>query len=194
MMITTELTPLQFIAWMLLLGWLFAESFWDIRNRNIPRWFSIIPLASGLVYLGVTTQWYAAALVTLSVGVTSVSHPALRRFVMACLLLVMAFIPELRWLLAGWALLYLDWELGWMGGADALAGLYLLAWFPIPKMVVSLFLGTLIWTSAIAITRFRRDVGLKIWTTVSTCAAGTHIPNLGSFLVSLMIVIILVLR
>jgi hypothetical protein len=36
-------------------------------------------------------------------------------------LIFLAFLPEILPLAIGWGLLYLAWELGWFGGADALA-------------------------------------------------------------------------
>ena len=105
----------------LLFIWLTAETVWDFKNQEIPRWFSVIPLSTGLIAFAFTRSGWVALLVTASILATNITQPWQRRLltvVPAILAGVWGYIP----LTAGWLLLYLAWETGILGGVDALAG------------------------------------------------------------------------
>ena len=61
----------------LVLGlWLFAETIWDLRQREIPRWFSLIPLVTGLLHLVWVSPWLAAFLMAFSILGTHLIQPS----------------------------------------------------------------------------------------------------------------------
>jgi hypothetical protein len=178
----------QEIAIPILLVWLLAETLWDLKNRDIPRWFSIIPLTAGLIHLAWVGNWPAALLMVFSILGTHISHPG-RYVIVAAPVVFLAFLPGTLPLAIGWSLLYLAWELGWFGGADALAGAYLLIWFPGWEMLIGIVLGILVWNVGVALIRYRMDAGLQIWTKVRLGVPGKSNPGLGGFLLALTILI-----
>ncbi len=180
------LTPTQHTVIPLLFSWLFIETMWDFRDREIPRWFSWIPLLLGLVYLVLLGDWVIAILLGTSLMAT---HILTRWRIIAVVGVAFGLIyfPEVYPLLIGWLILYGLWELGWLGAADSLAGLYLLIWFPEWEMLFSIGLGILIWHVGLALDYFGRQAGLKIWTTVQTQAKGTSVPGLGAYLIAVIV-------
>lgn len=178
------MTPVQEIAIPTLFAWLLAETIWDLKERDIPRWFSVIPLTAGLIHLAWTGNWLAALLMAFSILGTHITHPG--RYVMvATPIIFLAFLPDMLPLAIGWSLLYLAWELRWFGSADALAGAYLLIWFPAWEMLVGIVFGILVWNGAVALIRYGKDAGLQIWTTTKAHALGTSVPGMGAFLIAL---------
>jgi hypothetical protein len=178
------MTPVQEVAIPILFAWLFVETIWDLKERDIPRWFSIIPLATGLIHLAWVGDWPAALLMLISILGTHITHPG-RYVVVAAPIIFLAFLPGMFPLAIGWSLLYLAWELGWFGGADALAGAYLLIWFPAWEMLIGIVLGILVWNVGVALIHYGKDAGLQIWTTTKAHALGTSVPGMGAFLIAL---------
>ena len=177
----TLMTQVQEIAIPVLLVWLLLETVWNLKDRDIPRWFSIIPLAAGLIHLVWAGNWLAAVLMLFSILGTHITHSG-RYVVVAAPIIFLAFLPEILPLAIGWVLLYLAWELGWFGGADALAGAYLLIWFPGWEMLIGIVLGIIIWNLALAMKMFGKQAGLQIWSRVSAGMKGLKTPGLGAFL------------
>jgi hypothetical protein len=180
------MTSVQNVAIPCLLVWLLTETIWDLKDRNIPRWFSIIPLMVGLIHLALDGNWLSAVLMTISILGTNI-RGRWRYLVVGMPVLVLVFLPGILPLAIGWSLLYLAWELGWFGGADALAGAYLLVWFPEWEMAVCIVIGVLMWILMIAGILFGKQAGLHIWTRVSAGVRGIKTPGLGAFLVALLL-------
>ncbi len=115
------------IALPLLLIWTIMETVWDFREREIPRWFSLVPLGSGLVTWIVTGAGVPAALVAASIAATNIPAP---RWQVPAVVLPAAAIPfafpGLFPFVGVWVYVYLLWQLGYLGGADALAAAYLM--------------------------------------------------------------------
>ncbi len=59
----------------------------------------------------------------------------------------------------GWSLLYLAWELGCFGGAEALAGAYWLVWFPGWEMLIGILIGSITRNLALAMKMFGKQAG-----------------------------------
>ena len=180
------LTETQHAAIPLLFSWLFIETMWDFRNRQIPPWFSLFPLMAGMFYLVLMGDWLITILLGISIAATHIPD-RWRIFVVTGSVLGMLGFPESYPLLAGWLLLYGLWELGWLGAADSLAGLFLLVWFPAWEMLLSIGLGILIWHVVLALDIYGGNLGLKIWTTVQTRSQGTRVPGLGAMLLAISI-------
>ncbi|MBU0510187.1 MAG: hypothetical protein KJ638_00600 [Chloroflexi bacterium] len=172
----------------LLFVWLIAETVWDFKNPEIPRWFSIIPLSLGLIAFALGSGW-GALLLAASILATNITHPWPRRglvIVPAILVGIWVNMP----LAAGWLLLYLAWELNILGGADALAGLYLLVWFPVLPMLATLIAGLFLWNLGSLILRHGRETGLHLWTTITNKTAATRAPGMGAFLIALFLFVL----
>ena len=170
----------------LLFVWLIAETIWDIKSQEIPRWFSIIPLSLGLIAFAFDRSGWVALLMTVSILVTNITQPWQRRLLLvvpAILVGIWGYMP----LAAGWLLLYLAWEAGVLGGADALAGLYLLVWFPVLPMLAMLIVGLLFWNLGILILRHGRETGPRLWTTITNRTDATRAPGMGAFLIALVL-------
>ena len=182
------MTTVQEMAIPILFSWLFAETIWDLKDRYIPRWFSIIPLATGLIHLAWVGNWPAALLMLISILGTHITHPG-RYMVVAAPIIFLVFLPSMLPLSIGWSLLYLAWELGWFGGADALAGAYLLIWFPGWEMLIGIVLGVLVWNVGMALIRYGKDAGVQIWTKFRLGVPGISTPGLGGFFLALVILI-----
>ena len=168
----------------LLFVWLIAETVWDFKNPEIPRWFSIAPLSLGLIAFALDRSGWGALLVTASILATNITQPWPRRLLVvvpAILVGIWGYMP----LTAGWLLLYLAWELNILGGADALAGLYLLVWFPVLPMLATLIAGLFLWNLGILLLRHGRETGLRLWTTITNRTDATRAPGMGAFLIAL---------
>ena len=186
-MMTWDPTIVLLILW----GWLFLETLWDFKNRDIPRWFSLIPLIIGLIHLVWIDRWLVAILMGISILGTHLAHPR-RYLVVAAPLVFLAFQPGMLPLALGWSLLYLAWELGWIGGADALAGAYLLIWCPAWEMLIGIVFGIFVWHVGLALARYGPQAGLQIWVTVQQQIRGTRLPGMGAFLIALSVRMLLV--
>ena len=115
---------------------------------------------------------------------THITHPG-RDVVVTAPIIFLAFLPEMLPLAIGWSLLYLAWELGWFGGEDALAGAYLLIWFPAREMLVGIVLEIMAWNLVLAMKVFGKHTGLHIWSRVSARVKGIKVSGLGSFLLAI---------
>lgn len=178
------MTAVQEIVIPVLFVWLLVETIWDLKDRDIPRWFSIIPLAIGLIHLAWVGYWPAAVLMVLSILGTHINYQG-RYVVVAAPIVFIAFLPEMLPLAIGWSLLYLAWELRWFGGADALAGAYLLIWFPEWEMLVGIVVGILVWNVGVALIRYGKNAGIRIWVTTRLRGPETRVPGMGAFLLAM---------
>lgn len=170
------------IAAPMLLVWLLAETVWDFKDQNIPLFFSIIPLSTGLAVLALSGEWLTALLIGLLVLATNLNPTPRMVAVAAGVIVAAANIPPAFFpLLAGFVIVFFLFHLNVMGGADALAAIYLLVWFPSSLLLGSLFAGMLLAAVGILVLRFRRRVWGQITNTVSGRASGTRMPSLVGF-------------
>jgi len=173
---------MTYLPW-LLLAWLTFETLWDLRDRRIPLWFSLVILIPGIIWLGLDS-WRTAILIILSLAFTEVrnSNPGLGLTGMFGSAVLIPVVSPAHWpLAAGWWGLMLLWSLGILGGADALAGLSLLLFFPSWKMLVALVAGILTWSLLMLLLRYGRKAGLRLWVVASTRARGTKAAGLGAY-------------
>ena len=88
------MSTVEEIAIPILFVWLLAETIWDLKDRDIPRWFSIIPLTAGLIHLAWAGNWQAAVLMVFSILGTHISHQG-RYVVVTAPVVFLAFLPEM---------------------------------------------------------------------------------------------------
>ncbi|MDR7574302.1 MAG: hypothetical protein QN194_15420 [Armatimonadota bacterium] len=117
---------------LVILAWLGAAAFLDLRFRRLPSWWwNLVPLLGAALWAGLRGGWAAPA-----AALSAVLLP--RPWFLLSL-------PGLLWdprpipILAG-ALFREAWERGWLGGADACAALALLLVFPDAAMLLFLAL------------------------------------------------------
>ncbi|MEA3350156.1 MAG: hypothetical protein U9Q82_06020 [Chloroflexota bacterium] len=164
--------------------WLTAETIQDFRDRRIPLWFSIVPLSLGLIVFLLYRSMGAATLMAVSIAATNLTQSTLRRILTILPLAGVAMLGYVP-LAVGWLLFYMVWELGAMGAADALAGAYLLIWFPTWIMLASIVTGVLLWNLGALLLRYGCEAGLRLWTTIANRAKPTRVPSIGAFLIAL---------
>ena len=166
-----------------LFAWLTFETFWDLRDHRIPVWFSLVMLLPGLVWLTISISPWPAVLVAVSLAFTELVRRTLAGIVgiFAPLLLTAILFHPLMPLAVGWAFLVFLWSFGILGGADALAGLALLSFFPSWAMVAAILAGTLAWSLALLWVRYRKDAGLRLWAVLSSRATGERQAGLGAY-------------
>ncbi len=172
----------NYLPW-LLFAWLTFETIWDLRDRRIPLWFSLFMLIPGIILLGLDS-WRTAILIILSLVFTEVrnSNPSLGLAGMVGSAVLIPVVSPALWpLAAGWWGLMLLWSLGVLGGADALAGLSLLLFFPSWKMLDALAAGILTWGLLMLLLRYGRKAGLRLWVVASTRARGAKAAGLGAY-------------
>ncbi len=173
----------------LLFAWLTLEAIWDLRNQNVPVWFSLVMLLPGIILLAFDS-FLVAINVVISLASTEVVQ-RIRPLGIAGLYLPLVVIPIIAPgslpLVIGWALFVTLWLLGIVGGADALAGLSLLLFFPSWTMFACIVAGILIWSVALLILRYGRSAGLRLWTVASTRAAGTQAAGIGAYALAALI-------
>ncbi len=179
----------------LLFAWLTLEAIWDLRNQNVPVWFSLVMLLPGIILLAFDS-FLVAIMVVISLASTEVVQ-RIRPLGIAGLYLPLVVIPIITPttnatlgslpLVIGWALFVTLWLLGIVGGADALAGLSLLLFFPSWTMFACIVAGILIWSVALLILRYGRSAGLRLWTVASTRAAGTQAAGIGAYALAALI-------
>jgi len=159
------------------------ETFWDLRDHRIPVWFSLVMLLPGLVWLTISISPWPAVLVAVSLAFTELVRRTLAGIVgiFAPLLLTAILFHPLMPLAVGWAFLVFLWSFGILGGADALAGLALLSFFPSWAMVAAILAGTLAWSLALLWVRYRKDAGLRLWAVLSSRATGERQAGLGAY-------------
>ena len=179
-----EITPI----YPLILIWMTFEAVWNLFRRRLPLWFSLIPLGAGLVYLAVSNQVWIAATIALAVMATEIETRPLR--IVGTLLSAMLIIllsPDHLPLAVGWVLLSALWEVRVLYGADALAGLVLLIFFPSWFMLTCMGIGLGLWAVIVLAMRYRRDFGLRLWTVLANRAGGTAYPAIGGFVLALIV-------
>lgn len=140
--------------------WLLWEAWWDYHDQNLPIWFSLVPLAAGLIWRAISGDWGAALFAALLVASTHFAQPIWRIGSLGVLAgLAAANLPP-SWLpfIAGCVLAELLFELGAMGGADALAVIYALLWFPSWTALAALLAGMLLLSVIELIVRYRGRV------------------------------------
>ena len=170
----------------LLLIWMTFEAGWNLFQRRLPVWFSLIPLGAGLVYLAATGQAWLAVVIALAVMATEIETRPLR--IVGALLAVMLITllsPEHLPLAVGWIVFVALWEVRVLFGADALAGLVLLIFFPSWLMLACVGMGLGLWALIVLAARYRRDFGLRLWTVLANRAKGTSYPAIGGFVLAL---------
>jgi len=173
----------------LLFGWLVFETVWDLRSHNLPVWFSLAMLIPGIALLAIASP-FVAILATVSLLSTEIS----RRYWLVGmagmyipLLAITLISPGCLPLALGWAVLMALWLANGIGGADALAGLSLLLFFPTWIMLACIVAGILIWSIVLLILRYGRSAGLRLWTVTSTRAAGTKVAGIGAYALAALI-------
>ncbi len=114
--------PAQIIAWALLLAWLAVCVIFDLRSRQVPAFFTVLPLILAALWQLVQGSWQLVALVVLLVLISDLPG-AKWRIPVACVATILglsiAGSPQIVYAMlvvfAVWAL----WEIGASGGADA---------------------------------------------------------------------------
>ncbi|MBC8508537.1 MAG: hypothetical protein H8D34_27075 [Chloroflexi bacterium] len=183
-----EITPI----YPLLLIWMTFEAGWNLFQRRLPLWFSLIPLGAGLVYLAVSDQAWLAVIIALAVMATEIEARPLRMVgALLSVTLIILLSPDHLPLAVGWVLLSALWEVRVLYGADALAGLVLLIFFPSWLMLASIGIGLGLWSLIVLAMRYRRDFGLRLWTVLANRAEGTTYPAIGGFVLALAVYLFL---
>ena len=163
--------------------WLGFETIWDLRDRKIPIWFSLATVLPGLVWLGCFVSPWVAVLMAISI----ISTEIYRRSIVfgfigifAPLPPIILLFPTLLPLVIGWWVLVSLWFLNVLGGADALAALALLLFFPSWGMAACIVAGFLAWGLAVLWVRHRKNLGLRLWTVFSNRLDGERLPAIGA--------------
>ncbi len=177
------MTTIEVIALTILFCWLAFEAAWDLRDRRIPIWFSLVMLIPGAIWLATCTALWAVVLIAISL----ISTELYNRFkvigligIFAPLPLIYVVSPECLTLALGWGVLVALWLLGVVGGADALAGLSLLLFFPSWAMFVSILAGIIVWGLAVLFWRHGKNIGLRLWVAQSA-RTGEKLPGIGAY-------------
>jgi len=168
-----------------LFAWLVFETIWDLRNRNIPIWFSLAMLVPGVIMLAVGVSVWAAILMGISVACTE----AYRRTKLVALVgifappvLIQALFPALQPLAICWLVIVSLWLAGVIGGADALAGLSLVLFFPSTwAMLIAILCGIFCWNTALLLLKYRKDAGLRVWTVLRTRTGRDTVAGIGAY-------------
>ncbi len=176
----------EIIALITLFILLAFETIWNLRAKDhkLPVWFSIVLLLPGLAWLGYFVSPWAAILMAVSIASSKIYPYSL---VLGSLGLfapppVVIFIsPQLMPLVIGWGVLVTLWMLRILGGADAMAALSLLLFFPTWPMAAAILAGILCWSIALLWILYRKDTGLRFWTVLGIVAAGTQQAGLGAY-------------
>lgn len=175
---------MTYLPW-LLLTWLTLEAIWDLRNQDIPLWFSLVMLLPALALTFFLSPW-TGLLVLSSAAATEIRS---RWWRMAAVFLMAALVPIVdgRYLplAVGWLLLALAWEAGWLGGADSLAGLSMLILYPEWTMLLAMAIEVLVWGLLVLLIRYGRQAGLRLWTVVSVRARGTVAAGIPAFVLAM---------
>jgi Flp pilus assembly protein protease CpaA len=178
-----SLNTTQTIIALVLIVWMIVESVWDLRDQNIPIFFSLVPLIAGAAYLWYTGQVAVAISIVLLVAATNLPPTARLISVVILALISFANIPPAYYpLLAGFLIVFAFFHLNIMGGADALAAVYALVWFPYWSMLAALMAGMLIAAIVIIAIKYRRNTAKHLIETISKNQSGTRAPTLTGFL------------
>jgi hypothetical protein len=173
------------IALASLFAWLVFETIWDLRDRNIPIWFSLAMLVPGVIMLAVGVSVWAAILMGISVACTE----AYRREKLIALIgivlppgLILVLFPALQPLAICWLVIVTLWMAGKIGGADALAGLSLSLFFPSTWIIsIAILCGIFCWNSALLLLKYRLDAGLRVWMVLRARAGGDTVAGIGAY-------------
>jgi len=168
-----------------LFAWLVFETVWDLRDRNIPIWFSLAMLIPGVIVLAVGVSLWPAILIAISVACTE----AYRRAKLIALIgivvpigLILALFPALQPLAIFWLVIVALWLAGVIGGADALALLSLSLFFPSTWiMPIAILCGIFCWNTAILLLKYRQDADLRAWTVLRARATGETVAGIGAY-------------
>jgi len=176
----------EIVALITLFLWLTFETIWDLRAKDhkIPVWFSLVMLLPGLAWLGYFVSPWAALLMAVSIASTEIYPYSLASGFLGLFApppVIIFISPELMPLVIGWGILVTLWMLRILGGADALAALSLLLFFPTWPMAAAILAGILCWSLALLWVRYRKDTGLRLWTVLTSGAAGTEQAGLGAY-------------
>jgi len=183
-----EITPI----YPLLLIWMTFEAGWNLFQRRLPVWFSLIPLGAGLVYLAVGDHAWLAVIIALAVMATEIEARPLRLVgTLLSVILIILSSPGHLPLAVGWVLLSALWEVRVLYGADALAGLALLIFFPSWLMLACIGIGLGLWAVMVLAMRYKQDFGLRLWTVLANRARGTVYPAVGGFVLALVVYLFL---
>jgi Flp pilus assembly protein protease CpaA len=104
----------------LLLAWLLVCMLYDLRFRQLPMNLTLIPLVVAVIYALFHGGWVLVGLTISLIGFSDL-EPRERRLLFAAVFSAFAaiFDPTKLVLVAALALIWLLWEVGAMGGADA---------------------------------------------------------------------------
>jgi len=164
--------------------WLVFETIWDLCDRNIPVWFSLVMLIPGIILLSITISLWVAILMVVSIVSTELYHRSritgLIGIFVPILLLTILF-PVALPLVAGWGILVTLWLIKILGGADALAGLSLLIFFPDWFMEAAILSGLLAWGVAMLIHRYGTQIGIRLWTVFQARSQGEKVPGICAY-------------
>jgi len=147
-LVLMEISPI----YTLLLIWMTFEAGWNLFQRRLPVWFSLFPLGAGLIYLVTTGKAWLAAIIALAVMATEIETRPLR--LVGALLAVMLIVltsPNYPPLAMGWGVFVALWEVRVLHGADALAGLVLLIFFPSWLMLTCIGIGLGLWALIVTV-------------------------------------------
>jgi hypothetical protein len=168
-----------------LFAWLIFETIWDLRDRNIPIWFSLAMLVPGFIMLVVGVSVWPAILMVVSVVCTEAyrrAKPIALVGIVAPPGLILALFPALQPLTICWLVIVTLWLAGVIGGADALAGLFLVLFFPATlAMPIAILCGIFCWNTVHLLLKYRQDAGLRVWTVLRARAKGDTVAGIGSY-------------
>ena len=187
------LATAAYLPW-LLFAWLGIEAIWDLHSHDVPIWFSLAMLVPGIVLLGFNS-FLASVLLAISLAATELAQHV-RSLGIAGMFLPLVVIPlaapACLPLEVGWGVLMALWLANVIGGADALAGLSLLLFFPSWMMLACIALGILAWFGLLLVVRYGKTAGLRLWTLLAARAGGARVTGIGAYALAALIYGILV--
>lgn len=173
-------------VYILLLIWLAFEAGWNLFQRRLPVWFSLIPLGAGCVSLVAVDQIWLAVIIPLAVMATEIEARSLRiTGALLAVVLMLLVSPAAIPLAASWLIFTALWEVRVLYGADALAGLALMIFFPSWWMLACIGIGLGLWALMVLALRYQQGFGLRLWTVLANRAKGTTYPSIGGFVLAL---------
>jgi hypothetical protein len=183
------LSLVQIIAVVVLCGWLIWEALYDVKDQNIPLFYSIVPFVAGMIYWIATGQWQYAVLILVLVGLTNIPNvwisvlSAAGFTVAAFFILPASFYPAL----VAFIFAFILYTLNMMGGADGLAIIYTAFWFPFWGTVVCLLVGTCLYALVRLIIRDKGDTALKLYLRIKNRDVGDHAPGLIGYAIGILL-------